>query len=314
MISNTTDCACVSLALDSMHTRFEMVLYGEDDSRLQSAGEEAISEIEEIAGLLSRFEPSSDISAINRSAGKAWTRVDGRTLELIRRCKLSSDVLEGAFDLTITPAMDVWGFYGDGKRAQLNEEPIEAILTIGMDHILLDPDDSSIMLDKCGMALDLGAVGKGYAIERAVKILRDCGVKSGMVHGGTSSIYAIGVQPTGSSWSIAIRDQIDKGAYWQTIYLRDAAVSVSATHGKSITRDGREYGHIIDPRTKNPVAGQSMAAVVGPDSVICEVLSTAAIVLGDRWTQLIAGGFGDYKVCRKSESGMTRSLSHHESS
>ena len=152
--------------------------------------------------------------------------------------------------------------------------------------------------------LDLGAIGKGYAIERAVDLLREAGVESALLHGGTSTVYGLGHPPGASAWNIEIPDPrrietfaaalslnsgtetpatertAERGTPFATVALRDASLSVSAVWGKSFKAEGKELGHVIDPRTGEPTANAILSAVVLASATETDALSTALLALG----------------------------------
>jgi FAD:protein FMN transferase len=158
-------------------------------------------------------------------------------------------------------------------------------------HLRLDPEASTIRFGLAGMRLDLGAAGKGYAIDSAIAVLVDHGVESALLHGGTSSVHAIGTPPD-DSWRIGYGGPISGPLRSYT--LRDSALSVSAVHGKSFTSGGRRYGHVLDPRSGASVDGAQSAIVTGPGSLECDVLSTALLVLGSDWLPVLRERFPGY--------------------
>ena len=165
-----------------------------------------------------------------------------------------------------------------------------------MSLVQLDPSDFTVRFARPGVMLDLGAIGKGYAIERAAEVLREAGVTSALLHGGTSSVQALGHPPDAEHWKIAI-EQPQAGPGFQpasppseppatspallaTVPLRDEAMSVSAVWGKSFQAEGKTFGHVLDPRTGQPVTGTVLAAVVLPSATETDALSTALLTLG----------------------------------
>jgi len=277
-----------------MATRFELLLYGEDRVRLRAAGEEAIGEIERLEKQLSFYDPASDINAINARAAYGPVRIEPRLFELLAQAREVNGRTEGAFDITIGPLMRVWGLAGGSGRVPEDGEIAAALKRMGMGHVRLDGDSRTISFDRPGVELDLGAIGKGYAIERACELLRENGVRSAFLHGGTSTICGIGHPPDQKGWKVGVRAPGGEGLV-DTVDLCDSSLSVSAVHGKSFTLDGKEYGHLIDPRTGKPVGHTLLAAVWGPSPTLTDALSTALLVLGKDWIPMLGQEFPGYQ-------------------
>ena len=273
----------VKLALHAMATRFELLLCGAEPSRLRAAGEEALEEITFLDRQLSFYDPNSEISRVNALAAKGPVKVEPRILQLLKKASELSAATGGAFDITIAPLMKIWGLTGGTGRIPTDDEIDEVMQVVGMRLIHMNEEESTIAFDREGVKIDLGAIGKGYAIDRAVEVLKDSGVRSALVHGGTSTIYAIGVTPDGSPWRVAVRNpHAESEPHPQRkIDLCDSSLSVSAVHGKSFTCDGQQYGHVIDPRSGRPTRAAALAAVSGPSATETDALSTALLVLGD---------------------------------
>ncbi|MDH7482741.1 MAG: FAD:protein FMN transferase [Armatimonadota bacterium] len=286
----------VKLSIPAMGTRFELVLYGDNPLRLRSAAEEAITEIERLDQQLSFYRPDSDLSWINTHGAKGPVKVEPRMFRLLEQALEISHRTAYSFDITIAPLMRAWGFVG-GKGRIPDSSDIEAARSAtGIDHIHLDPKQFTITFDHPGVELDLGAIGKGYAIERAVEILRENGIQSALLHGGTSSISAIGTQPDGRKWKIAVNHPIIKNKPFDIFEIENSSLSVSAAHGKAFTDGTVEYCHVIDPRSGQPTREALIAAVAGPSSTICDALATALLVLGTPGLELLAAEFPDYSA------------------
>jgi thiamine biosynthesis lipoprotein len=164
-----------------------------------------------------------------------------------------------------------------------------------MQHVEFDEEACTLRFTRPGIQIDLGAYGKGYAIERAIDLLRENGVTSALLHGGTSSVKTIGAPPDNADWQINLPQSLKECGDQVTVILRDQALSVSATYGKSFMLDGQEYGHVLDPRSAEPVIGAQAAAVIGPSAADCEALSTALLVLGPSWLSALAERFPGYR-------------------
>lgn len=291
-----------------MATRFELVLCGAEPARLRAAGEEALQEIERLDSQLSLYRPESDITRINRRAATAPVRVEPRLFRLLQLASEISEATDGAFDVTIAPIMRAWGFVGaEGKIADPAElEAARAV--VGMKHIVLDETAYTVGFDIDGLEIDLGAIGKGYAIERAAESLQDSGVTSALINGGTSSVHAIGSPPGQAAWRVALErpespkhgprseGPRDDSGFLSVVDLCDSSLGMSGLRGKFFTDGGVEYGHVIDPRTGRPAGNTLAAAVTGPSATLCDALSTALLVLGQGWIPKLREKFPGYEA------------------
>jgi thiamine biosynthesis lipoprotein len=284
----------VTLSLNAMATRFEIVLYGAEPPRLRAAGEEALEEIAALDKQLSLYRPESEITRINAFAARGPVKVEPRLFRLLQLASTISVATEGAFDVTIAPLMRVWGLAG-GEGHVPSESDLEAARErVGMGLIILNESDFTVSFEREGVEIDLGAIGKGCAIDRAVETLRESGVESALIHGGTSTIYGVGTLPDGSAWRVGVRDPSQEASQIRTVDLHDSSLSVSAPHGKSFVHEGRRYGHVIDPRTGWPSSGVALAAVWGPSATETDALSTALLVLGESGLDILDEHFPDY--------------------
>ena len=258
-----------------MATRFEIVLFGKDANSLRAAGEEALNEIERLEAQLSLYRPSSEIANINARAARGPVRVEPSLFGLLQHAKQLSQETEGAFDITIAPLMRVWGLTDGKGKVPARAELAKARACVGMKRVELDSKLFTIRFARPGVMLDLGAIGKGYAIDQAAEIIREAGVMRALIHGGTSTVCAIG-----DDWKIAIED--DRQKPLAIVDLKDAALSVSAVWGKSVEVGGKTYGHVIDPRTGKPVSRALLAAVILPSAAETDALSTALLTVGSQ--------------------------------
>ncbi|MDX1953810.1 MAG: FAD:protein FMN transferase [Verrucomicrobiota bacterium] len=272
----------VILARHAMATRFEIVLHGSDPKHLQAAGEEALDEIERIEALLSFYKEQSEIHRLNCEAGSRPVRVSRELFAFLEHALTLSRETGGAFDLTIAPLMRCWGFVR-GTGAMPSPDAIEqALEIIGHQHVHLDGEQITVWFDRPGIQLDPGAIGKGYAVDRAVQLLRDAGIDSALIHGGTSTVYGIGNQMDGNPWNILLEAPLTDKTPEQlgVISLRDSALSVSAVWGKAFQTETRSFGHVIDPRNGWPGDRAFMTALQLESAAESDALSTALLVLG----------------------------------
>ena len=278
-----------------MATRFEIVLHGDKPLALRAAGEEALEEIERLEDQLSLYRPSSEIAHLNARAAKEPIRVTPSLFALLQLAQKLHAESGGVFDITVAPLVRCWGFMTGSGRIPAEEELAEARAKVGMHLVQLDPDDYTVRFTREGVMLDLGAIGKGYAIERAAELLRQAGVASALLHGGTSTVYALGHPPESEFWQVAVENPASRLPNHQsgitdhgsrtlpplaTVPLRDEAMSVSAISGKFFQAEGKTFGHILDPRTGRPAVSGVLSAVVLPFAIETDALSTALLTLG----------------------------------
>ena len=274
----------VALAREAMATRFELLLYGPNTISLRAAGEEAFNEIERLDKQLNLYNPASEIAHLNARAAVEAVRVEPGLFGLLEHAQRLCQETDGAFDITIAPLLRCWGFMGKQGKIPSPAELAEARANTGMHLVQLDPKHRTVRFLRPGVMLDLGAIGKGYAVERAVELLREAGVASAILHGGTSTVYAIGHPPQASAWNVALEYPAKKPEasplLIAVVSLKDEALSVSAVWGKSFEFKGKTYGHIIDPRSGQPASRAVLSAVVLPSATETDALSTALLTLG----------------------------------
>src|SRR3989442_496534 len=296
----------VAVARHAMATRFEIVLHGENEVGLRAAAEEALDEIERLEAQLNLYQPTSEISHINARAAFEPVPVEPALFRLLQHAQRLSQETEGAFDLTVAPLMRCWGFMRGTGRLPDQADVARAREKVGMRWVSLDEEHFTVSFAREGVMLDLGSIGKGYALERAAELLREAGMSSGILHGGTSTVYALGPPPDSNAWKVAVpkpefaEQTIALGAtrvnepygpdkFLAVIPLIDEALSVSAVWGKSFAAGDRVYGHVIVPRKGERVDGAVLAVVALPSATEGDPLSTALLVLGSEGHERIVG-------------------------
>jgi thiamine biosynthesis lipoprotein len=292
----------LQLACLAMRTRFEIVLADtRDEASLRAAGEEALAEILQTETLLNPYANDSEIFKLNAHAADWPVKVDPRVYTLILIAMKLYRETGGAFDMASGALASCWnlaamsaGPDGQGGAAPTREEIELALQCSGMARcVSADPHQQKIRFSKKGVRLDPGGIGKGWALDRALLVLKESGIESALLHGGTSSVYGLGApldqpgwkvgirKPAGSEESLLLASPGADDELLATVNLLDEALSVSAPHGKSIVIQGKRYGHVLDPRKGWPVDGPQLAAAVYPTGTTAEVLSTALLVVGE---------------------------------
>jgi FAD:protein FMN transferase len=263
----------------AMACRFEVTLPSELVHRMDAATA-ALDTVDALEDQLTIFRDTSELSLVNREAAARPVTVEPRLHDLLCFCQRLWRDSGGAFDITSTALSRAWGFLRRQGRLPAEDELAGARAQVGMQHVALDPADRTVRFDREGVMLNLGGIGKGYALDRVAEQLRAAGVETALMSGGASSLYAVGAGPDGGGYEVGIRDPFDHGRRWGTIRLAGAGLGVSGIGEQSFEVGGRRYGHIIDPRTGWPVEGRALVAVLAPSATLADALATTFFVGG----------------------------------
>jgi len=263
-----------------MATTFEVAIPQGSHPEPIAAAEAALDLIDAIENQLTVYREHSEVSRINAAAGRDLVPVEPRLFELLERCSVWTRETDGAFDIATGSLVKAWGFYRREGRVPTPRERADAMAATGMKHVILNR--GTIKFNVPGLELNLGAVGKGYALDRAAAALRDqWGVRAALLHGGSSSVYAIGCPPgEPDGWTIRLRHPWDDAADLGTIRLADQGYGTSAATFQYFEYNGRKLGHVLDPRTGWPAEVAASAGVRARTAAEADAMSTAAFILG----------------------------------
>jgi thiamine biosynthesis lipoprotein len=247
-----------------------------------SLAEAALDEVARLEEQLTVFHDHSEVSRLNRNAYHSPVVVEERLFRLLGLSARLHQETSGAFDITTGALTRAWGFYRRQGRLPSPEERAAAKEQVGMTHVALDAERRSVRYRRPGLEVNLGSIGKGYALDRAAEILRDhCGVSSALLHGGQSSVLAIGTEPgSGRGWPVGIRHPWKRDQRLAVVRLRDRGLATSGATFQHLEYNGRKLGHILDPRTGWPAEGMASATVIAPSAAEADALSTAFFILG----------------------------------
>jgi thiamine biosynthesis lipoprotein len=262
-----------------MGTTVEIYLYAPNSKRAAVLIETAFEEIERVEAALSSYRPTSEISRINATAARGLVVTDPEVFGLIEQALDYSRRTDGAFDITVGALVRAWGFFRDEGHYPSLDQLAEARANVGWQHVALDGAKRSVRFLTPGIELDLGGIGKGFALDRAARILRRHGVTAALLGAGQSSYYAIGAPPDEEGWPITIPDPDDPARALSTVPLRDRSLSTSGNDQKFFELDGKRYSHIIDPRTGEPASGMIRVTVTALTAADSDALATALFVL-----------------------------------
>lgn len=259
-----------------MACRFEVVLPGEDSGATPLA-REALDCADRLEEVMTIFRDTSELSRVNRRAHAGPVVVDPELFALLALCEQLHRDTDGAFDVTSTPLSRCWGFLRREGRLPAPDEIADARAAVGMQHVHLDRRRQGVSFDRPGMALNLGAIGKGHALDRIGALLQGRGVKRALLSAGYSSLLASG--GTTDPWRVDLRSAVTSEVLAR-VYLACGAVGTSGAGEQFCEVDGVRYGHVIDPRSGWPATGVLSASVIAIDAASADALSTAFLIGG----------------------------------
>jgi len=269
-----------------MNTLISIRLFAPDAELGQRALNEAFAEFSRIEMLTDKYlekkqiDPqNSDVYQINKNAGIKPVQVSEDTFIMLEKSAHYSGLSGGAFDITIGPLMDLWGFGSNDYRIPADAEIDSALDLVGYKEIIINREQNTVFLPRKGMKIDLGGIAKGYATDRAVQKLRDLGISFAIINAG-GNIYALGSQPDGRPWRIGIQDPRDENTIIALLKVEDTAVVTSGDYERYFLKDGVRYHHILDPATGFPAEEIISSTILTPYAADADVLSTALFVLG----------------------------------
>jgi FAD:protein FMN transferase len=251
----------------------------------------ALDLIEELEAQLTVYRDDSEVSELNKTAHLAPVRVERRLFALLESAVAVSQETAGAYDVTSGALSDAWGFVKGPKRVPDEPSLARARDCTGWQHLRLDREALTVGFDREGIRINLGSIGKGYAIDRAIELIQSASlIDSALVHGGRSSLFALGSPPGqfGGRWEIALRNPFAPESPLGVLRLRNRGLGTSGSAFQQFVVDNKAYGHIIDPRTGCPADGPTSVTVLAPTAAIADALSTAFFLLGPEAAELYA--------------------------
>ena len=239
----------------------------------------AFAAIRAVDERFSNYKGDSELTALNATAAGGAQPISPEMALVLREAMAWGDRSDGAFDCTVGPLMRAWGFFKRAGRIPAPEDLRHARSITGWAHLRFDPEASTLAYDSPGVELDFGAIAKGYAVDRAIGVLRDRGVQNALVDAG-GNFSAIGTPDQRPYWRIGIRHPLRRDALLADLDFGDAGIATSGGYENYFDADGKRYVHIIDPRTGYPVEGMLSTTIVAPTAMVADALSTVTFVLG----------------------------------
>jgi thiamine biosynthesis lipoprotein len=269
---------------EAMGSAYSVAVYGFDRDAMSAAVEAAFDEVRRLDSMLSNYKPDSEWSAVNREAAVHPVPVSPELFRLLAACLDYSRQSEGAFDISVGPLMKVWGFYKGTGHLPHKAEVMAAMQSVGYQHVRLDSANQTVSFDRQGVELDPGGIGKGYAVDRMVDVLKEKGVTIALVAASGSSIYGLGAPPDEPrGWRIMIRDPKNERKSVAEVFLKNESMSTSGSYEKFFRAEGRVYSHIMDPRTGYPAPGMLSVSLITPRTIDSEAWAKPYFINGRRW-------------------------------
>lgn len=273
-----------------MGSSFDITVVGQNKQSCNHSIDLAVAEIRRIEKLISSWDRQSETSALNRQAGKAAVEVSPELYTLIERSLSISRITDGAFDISYAAMDKIWKF--DGSVAQMPDPARiqNSVKRVGYQNIKLNKPAQTVFLKHKGMKIGFGAIGKGYAADRAKALLQQHQVQAGIIN-ASGDLTAWGKRPNGKPWKIAITNPLNKHKVFATLPVRNQAIVTSGNYEKYLILNGERYTHIIDPRTGYPSKGLVSVTILAPKAELADALATSVFVMGkeagiDRINQL----------------------------
>lgn len=262
----------------SMYTIVSISVVSSSEDEAKKAIEASFTELDRIAALLNYYSDKSEISAINRNAGKQPVTVSKDTLEILEKAVYTSAMTEGAFDVTVGPLVRLWDLKKQIIPDQVSIERMKS--TVGYKNIVIDKDASTVFLKKEGAEIDLGGIIKGYAVDKVVEVLGHNHITSGVIAVG-GEIRTLGLKPDKSPWLIGVqnpRAKSEKDQVFATLALSNKALSTSGDYIRYFEKDGVRYHHLLDPETGRPSHQCGSTTIIASDNTTTDGFSKLFIL------------------------------------
>ena len=264
-----------------MDTKVDITIYGNGMSNKQylQLANEIENEMKRLESIFSCHIAGSDIKRINEAAGQEPVEVRPETVFVLQKALEVAEISGGAFDPTVAPLLDLWGFKTDEPGVPSQNDLNEALQLVNYKEVEIDETSSTVFLPQPGMKIDLGGIAKGYIVDQGLKIADDSSASALFINAG-GDISVAGTKPSGETWKIAIQDPLESQKLTAVLDVGEGSIATSGDYQRFFEVDGEKYHHIIDPKTGYPVVDISSVSILAPDTIMADALSTAVFVSG----------------------------------
>ena len=267
-----------------MGTFAEVSIYSNNEKTAGNAIEGALNEMERMDRIMSNYKNDSELSKVNKKAAKSPVPCNEELLDVIEQSQYYSELSGGAFDITVSPIVALWGFFSEKGHVPSDKEIEKVLPAVSYKNIVINKSNdpkkpATIFLKNTQTQIDLGAIGKGYAVDKALEIIRKCGIDNGCINLG-GNIYVMGTPPDKNAWKIGVQHPRDGNEILGYLELKNEATATSGDYERFFEFNGKRYSHIINPRTGRPVSGVLATTIIAPTGTKVDALSTIVFVLG----------------------------------
>ncbi|MCX8069018.1 MAG: FAD:protein FMN transferase [Thermodesulfovibrionales bacterium] len=266
----------------AMYTITSITIYSKDEDSAKKIIDDVFKELQRLEKLLNYYSKDSEIALINQYAGIKPVKVSKETIEIIEKSCKAAEITEGGFDITLGPVISLWDF--KSKKIPSEEALKKAISHVDYKKIVIDKGQQTVYLAKKGMEINLGGIIKGYAADKSVNLLKERGIKGGIVSIG-GDIKVFGLKTDLSMWNVGIQNpRVTKkeDELLGTVYLKDKCISTSGDYEKYFIFNDKRYHHIINPKTGMPAEGIRSITIVTDEGAFCDALATGLFVMGSK--------------------------------
>ena len=262
-----------------MGSRFDITVVASNEKEGNEYIDSAIFEIARIEKLISSWDVNSETSLINKLSGIKPIKVDKELFDLIERSIAISTLTNGAFDISYASMDRIWKYDGTMREMPSEEKISSSIKKVGYQNIIIDKEAQTVFLKLKGMKIGFGAIGKGYAADKAKALLIEKGAKAGIIN-ASGDLNAWGKQANGKDWMVAITNPLNKNKVFSWLPINDSAIVTSGNYEKFVSFNGIRYSHIIDPRTGYPSTGIISTSIMTSNAELADAISTSVFVMG----------------------------------
>lgn len=285
-----------------MGSGFDITIVEKDSVIARERISQVIEEVTRIENLISEWRPGTQISEVNRNAGVRPVKVDREVFELTRRAIAYSEQSQGAFDVSIAALDRIWIFDGSMTALPSEEAIRNSVRNVGYRHIKLDSAAFTVYLEKAGMKIGFGSIGKGYAADKGRELMQSMGVQGGIVN-ASGDLSAWGTRPDKKAWRIGISNPFKPYKMIKVLKIREGSVATSGSYQHYAEIHGKRYAHIINPKSGYPATGLTSVTISGPSAEFANALSTSVMVMGEKEGVRLVRQFPDYDYLMITDKG-----------